>query len=112
MNRIPRIFVAVLGVALFAGILWAAPAKSTSALASASSALQEAKQQTVTGKVTAVSEDSLTIEFKQGDDTKTMDFVIGDDTKTEGEVKAGANVRVTYRTEGDKNIAIQITVVE
>lgn len=112
MNRTSRVFVAAVGVALVAGLIWAAPAKSTSALASTHSALQEAKQQSVTGKVTAVSDDSLTIEVKQGDDAKTMDFVINDDTKTEGEVKAGVNVRVTYRTENDKNIATQITVVQ
>jgi len=91
---------------------WAGPMSSTSTVALTPLAAQQAeKDQTASGKVTSVKTNSFSIEAKEGDATKTLDFVTNKDTKIEGELKAGANVQVNYRTEGGKNIATQVTVV-
>ncbi len=62
---------------------------------------------TVSGKVTAVGDKSFTVEKDGGG---AIDFVTDDKTQTEGELKEGAQVSVTYRTEGDKNIAVSVKV--
>lgn len=62
---------------------------------------------TVSGKVTAVGDKTFTVEKDGGG---TMDFVTDEKTQTEGDLKEGAKVSVTYRAEGDKNIAIHVKV--
>ncbi len=91
---------------------WAGPVSSTSTVALTPLTAQQAeKDQTASGKVTAVKGNSFSIEAKEGDATKTLSFVTDKDTKIAGEIKAGANVQVSYRTEGGKNIATQVTVL-
>ena len=87
---------------------WAGPVSSTSTPLAAQ---QAEKDQTASGKVTAVKGNSFSIEAKEGAATKTLSFVTNKDTKVTGEIKAGANVEVNYRTEGGQNIATQVTVL-
>ena len=39
-----------------------------------------------------------------------MTFVVNSSTQTKGDLKAGANVQVRYKTEGKQNIATAVTV--
>jgi len=74
-------------------------------------AQQAEKGQTASGKVTAVKDNSFSIEAKEGDTAKTINFVTDKNTKIDGQLKTGANVQVNYRIEGGKNIATQVTVL-
>ena len=67
--------------------------------------LLAAAEQSTSGTITAVEENSFTL---QAGDGSTLEFVTDDHTVIEGELKAGAQAEVTYRTEGDKNIAVRV----
>ncbi len=79
-------------------------------------AAQEEEQQTVSGKVTGVGEDSVAVEVveetDEGEETKIMNFVIDDNTDVEGQLEVGARVRVTYRVAEGRNIAIRVVVLD
>lgn len=61
------------------------------------------------GTVTAY-EEAKTLTVKVSKD-KDLALDIAADTKVEGEVKKGAKVSVTYKKEGDKNIATSVTAI-
>jgi len=59
-----------------------------------------------TGVVKSVDASSLVITKGKAD----MTFVINSGTEKKGDLKAGANVSVRYKTEGKQNIATAVTV--
>ncbi len=96
---------------LAAGTCWAGPYTATPiAVLTAQITQQVDKTQTVSGTITSVGDNSFSIEVKEGDATKTMEFLTNQDTKIEGELKTGATARVTYRVDGNKNVATQVIV--
>lgn len=71
----------------------------------------QAADQTVSGSVTNVSDNSFTIQVA-GEENKTMDFVTNENTRIEGNLEVGSNVEVTYHTEDGNNIATHVKVEE
>jgi hypothetical protein len=71
----------------------------------------QGEAQRVTGKVAAATENALSLEVEQAGQARTIHFVINEDTNVEGELRAGANAEVSYRTEGGRNIATNIRVL-
>ena len=75
-----------------------------------------AAPQTVTGKVTAVSSGSFTLDVSSGfyyDEpssraANTMTFAIDKNTTVDGDLKVGARADVTYRSQDGKNLAISV----
>jgi hypothetical protein len=67
---------------------------------------------TISGKVVSHSDALLSIEIGYGEVTSQLDFVLLETgTRIDGELREGAMVEVTYRTEGDRSIASNIRVV-
>jgi Cu/Ag efflux protein CusF len=62
----------------------------------------------VVGKVTAISDTSLTIERSVKGKTETMEFTL---TKPLSGIAQGDEVRVSYKTEDGKNVAIAVKKV-
>jgi hypothetical protein len=60
------------------------------------------------GKVTAISDTSLTIERSVKGKTETMEFAL---TKPLSGIAQGDEVRVSYKTEDGKNVAIAVKKV-
>jgi uncharacterized protein (DUF58 family) len=98
MNRKSIIHLVVLSFFLLAALATFAPTAAPAA---------PSPEQTVSGKITAVGDDSFTLEVKAGE---AKNFVINAATQVEGELKVGANATVTYRAEEGKNIALRVTV--
>ena len=98
MKRKSIIHIVFLSLFLLAALATFAPTATSAA---------PAQEQTVSGKITAVGDNSFTLEVKAGE---TKNFVTNADTQVEGELKVGANAAVTYRAEGGKNIALRVKV--
>lgn len=62
----------------------------------------------VVGKVTAISDTSLTIERTVGGKTETMEFSL---TKPLSGIAVGDEVRVSYKTEDGKNVVVSVKKV-
>jgi hypothetical protein len=60
------------------------------------------------GTVAAFDAAAKTLKVKGKD--KEMDFAVADDAKIKGDVKEGAKVSVSYKKDGDKNVATAISV--
>jgi hypothetical protein len=65
---------------------------------------------TVSGKIAAATDSSLSLEVQNGSDPQTEQFVINSDTKVDGKLAVGSIATVEYRTDGGANIATHITV--
>jgi len=65
---------------------------------------------TVSGKIAAATDTSLSLEAQNGSDPLTEQFVINSDTKVDGKLAVGSMATVEYRTDGGANIATHITV--
>lgn len=98
MNRKSIIHLVVLSFFLLAALATFAPTATSAA---------PAQEQTVSGKITAVGDNSFTLEVKAGE---TKNFVTNANTQVEGELKVGSNATVTYRTQEGKNIALRVKV--
>lgn len=77
--------------------------------------------QSVSGKIASIAKDSFTLtvggsqtaagqHLTQQAEPKTMTFMIDKNTAIEGKLKVNANAEVTYREEGEKNIAVSVHV--
>ena len=99
---------------ILAGMLMAVPALALASQASKTPASQSkpaAKAaapatKATTGVVKSSDASSLVITKGKTD----MTFVVNSSTQTKGDLKAGANVQVRYKTEGKQNIATAVTV--
>jgi hypothetical protein len=60
------------------------------------------------GNVAAFDAAAKTLKVKGKD--KEMDFAVAADAKIKGDVKEGAKVTVSYKKEGDKNVATAVSV--
>jgi len=67
------------------------------------------KTMKATGTVAAY-EAGKTITVKAGKN-KVLDFDIAEDAKVQGDIKEGVKVSVTYKKDGDKNVASAVTAV-
>lgn len=77
-------------------------------LASSTILLAAAEQtESASGKITAVSSNSFSIETAEGE---ALEFALNADTKIEGELTEGANAQVAYRAEDGKNVAVHVKV--
>lgn len=113
MNRSSYVLVSALALSLTGNIGWGKATDSALTPASRHLVMQQpAKEQTVSGRVTAVRDESFTVRVNLGEDTKTMEFATDGDTRIQGKLEVGAKARVTYRTENGKNMATQVIVLD
>src|SRR5712691_1688447 len=61
-----------------------------------------------TGTIRSLSDTALALAFRSNGKETRKTFAVNADTKKEGVVKVGARAIVTYRTEGDKQVAIRV----
>lgn len=74
-------------------------------------AQQQAQAGSITGKVTAVSGRSFSIEVGEGDAKRTMQFTTDANTVMSGELKVGSTASVQYRAgAGNQNMATKVDV--
>lgn len=99
-------------VILIGSVCWGRGMGSTLTVVSTPSTVQQAKEQTVSGRVTSVGDDSFTVEVGTGGEPNRMEFVTDKDTEIDGRLEVGAKVHVTYRTKNGKNVAIRITALD
>lgn len=66
--------------------------------------------QTASGKISTVSDTSFSLEVKKSEGTQTVQFLIAENTKVQGKLEAGAQATVEFRTDGGRNIALNVIV--
>lgn len=64
---------------------------------------------TVSGKLRAIHENTLTIENPGLFSASTVEIEMNDATKKSGQLAPGVHVKVKYREEGGRKIALEIT---
>jgi hypothetical protein len=104
-------------LSLFAVGLLVAPAWARRVAAPTSNYAQQAPTQpapaataTVSGKITAATNASLSLEVQQGGDPEARQFVINADTKIDGTLAVGAMATVEFRIDNGSQIATHVTV--
>jgi hypothetical protein len=74
-------------------------------------AQQQAQPGLITGKVTAVSGRSFSIEVGEADAKRTMQFTTDTNTAISGELKVGSTATVQYRAgAGNQNLATKVDI--
>jgi len=68
--------------------------------------------QSTSGKVASVEGAAFSLEVAKGKDMSTVHFLVDDNTKVEGKLAVGAQATVEYRSNGGKNIAVHVVVVQ
>jgi len=106
IGKLASLLVLALALAAVTGMAFAAPYP----IAMQGQQQPAPQTQTATGKITAVSASSFTLEIQQGNDPSSMQFTVDKNTQVDGKLKVGATATVEYRTEGDKNIAVHVVV--
>jgi len=96
----------LVAVGVMAMMAWAQ--QESAAPASAPKTAPKAVRHVAVGKVTAISDTSLTIERSVKGKTETMEFTL---TKPLSGIAQGDEVRVSYKTEDGKNVAIAVKKV-
>lgn len=104
-TAIPIFFVAL---ALMFGAL---PSANSAAAWAPEAAVTVSAADTVSGKLTAVTADRITIEMQEQGQPRAVSFERNKETKVDGELQAGATVEITYRAEGERYIAVAVKVV-
>ena len=74
--------------------------------------LSTADTQSISGKVASIEDAAFSLEVPKGKDTSTVQFLVDDNTKVEGKLTVGAQATVEYRSNGGRNIAIHVVVVQ
>jgi hypothetical protein len=124
MKKEVRIGLTFLSSFALAAALWAFSPARGSAQSPQAQSEQTAAAQSVSGKIASVEQSSFTLTVGGSDQTappgsshvstaaaaKTMTFEVDQNTTVDGKLKVGANADVTYRQDGDKNIAISVRV--
>ena len=68
--------------------------------------------QSMSGKISSVGEAAFALEVAKGKDVSTVQFLVDDNTKVEGKLAVGAQATVEYRSNGGKNIAVHVVVMQ
>jgi hypothetical protein len=93
---------------------WAHPTPAATPVQSQPSPTQTqpapAATASASGKITAVTNSSLSLEIQQGADPQTQQFVINPETKIDGTLAIGATATVEFRIDNGSQIATRITV--
>jgi hypothetical protein len=121
MKKEMRIAFSTLGSLALAAAAFAMPATANrSAHESAAQEQQTAQTQSVSGKIASVGKSSFTLTVGSSTSNsgqqlrqtapKTMTFQIDKNTTVDGKLQVGANADVTYREDGDNNIAISVRI--
>jgi hypothetical protein len=117
MKKVLIVAVALLTMLAFVGGVMAqekkpAPEKAAPAAPAPEKAKAEkpkaAKAAKFSGAVAAFDAAAKTLKVKGKE--KEMEFAVADDAKIKGDVKEGAKVTVSYKKEGEKNVATAISV--
>ena len=121
MKKEMRIAFSTLGSLALAAAAFAMPAADRSAHEqSVAQEQQTAQTQSVSGKIASVGKSSFTLAVGSGTSNsgqqlrqtapKTMTFQVDKNTTVDGKLQVGANADVTYREDGDNNIAISVRI--
>jgi len=113
MNVSKLVLLSFVVVGLFVAPAWARPATTVVPAQSQQSPSQPpaaAATATVSGKIAAATDSSVSLEVQTGSDPQTVQFVVNSDTKVDGKLAVGSMATVEYRTDGGANIATHITV--
>jgi len=128
MKNVRNIALSIISSAMLAGAAWALPATPVHTGNQSGTPSQNAAQlQSASGKITAVSSSSFTLEMtttnppssgesfaqqnQAQNQSKDMTFTIDQNTTVDGKLQVGANADVSYRTDGNgNNVAVTVHV--
>jgi len=68
--------------------------------------------QSISGKISSVDDAAFALDVAKGKDVNTVQFLVDDQTKVEGKLAVGAQATVEYRSNGDRNIAVHVVVLQ
>jgi len=120
MNSRRFVFVILACLALITAALCPIPPATSNAQSTATAQQTPGPSLSVSGKITAVGNDSFTLAVGSAStsgshqfsasEAKSMTFILDKNTAIEGKLRVNANADVTYREENGKNIAISVHV--
>jgi len=64
----------------------------------------------LSGKISAVSDASFSLEIIKNQERKIVEFQVDGDTKVEGKLAVGSQATVEYRSNGGSNVAVRVVV--
>jgi hypothetical protein len=73
------------------------------------------ENQSVSGKIASVGDAEFTVAVADDKDkrgTQNVEFYVDDKTRVEGKLSVGAQALVEYRSDGGKNIAVHVVIVQ
>ena len=68
--------------------------------------------QSLSGKVASIDDAAFSLEVNKGKEKSTVQFLVDDNTKVEGKLAVGAQATVEYRSNGGKNVAVHVVVLQ
>jgi hypothetical protein len=68
--------------------------------------------QSVSGKISSIEDAAFALEVAKGKDVSTVHFLVDDQTRVEGKLEVGSQATVEYRSNGGKNIAVHVVVLQ
>ncbi len=68
------------------------------------------ENQSLSGSISSIGDAEFSMDVQKNQDVKTVRFLVDDNTKVEGKLAVGAQARVEYHSNGDKNIAVRVVV--
>jgi hypothetical protein len=68
--------------------------------------------QSISGKISSIEDAAFALEVAKGKDVNTVQFLVDDQTRVEGKLTVGAQATVEYRSNGDKNVAVHVVVIQ
>jgi hypothetical protein len=68
--------------------------------------------QSISGKISSIEDAAFVLEVAKGKDMSTVQFLVDDQTKVEGKLAVGAQATVEYRSNGEKNVAVHVVVIQ
>ncbi len=68
--------------------------------------------QSISGKISSIDDAAFALEVAKGKDVNTVQFLVDEQTRVEGKLSVGAQATVEYRSNGGKNIAVHVVVIQ
>jgi hypothetical protein len=68
--------------------------------------------QSISGKISSIDDAAFALEVAKGKDVSTVQFLVDESTKVDGKLTVGAQATVEYRSNGGKNVAVHVVVIQ
>jgi len=68
--------------------------------------------QSLSGKISSIEDAAFALEVAKGKDVNTVQFLVDEQTRVEGKLAVGAQATVEYRSNGGKNVAVHVVVIQ